>query len=403
MAGVSQSSIAAILKTLYPQNRINNLVYKDHPFFAMIEKDETFFGDSLVLALRYGDSAGRSASFAKAQANAAGFLTKKFALTRVSDYQYCTLSTEAIESTQNDKGALIKALDTELESGFSNLSRSLATALYGTGSGSIGRVGSFTATAITLKNINDVVKFEVGMKLTASAADAGATRNSAAIVTITAIDRDSGVLTCDTTTIAALANDDYLQVEGDSAEGGTKKKVTGLAGWLPSSAPTSASFFGMDRSVDVTRLGGLRIDCSGLNPEEAVVTVMSKQNREGGRPSHFFTNHLDFRGIEISMGSKVQYETASMGEIGFTGLKVIGPTGPVMVVADQDCDSGVAYSLQLNTWKFYSLNKAPRIMDKDGSKISRVYNEDAWEARILYFGQLGCDAPGWNARVVMPA
>lgn len=403
MPGVTTTNTAAILKTLWPQNRVDDLVYKDHPLYAMIPKREDFYGANLVLAFRYADSQGRSSSFAKAQANVGNFASAKVTLTRVKDYQICQLDSEAIEASENDKGALIAALDTELESGFNNISRSLATALYGTGSGSIGRVGSFTTTVITLKNIDDVAKFEVGMKLTASATDTGATRNSSAATTITGVDRDLGTVTCDTTLIAALANDDYLQVEGDAQNGGTALKVTGLPGWIPRTAPSATAFFGLDRTPDVTRLGGMRIDCSGLNPEEAAVTILSKQSREGGRPSHMFTNHKDFRGVEISIGSKVEYEMASVGNIGFTGIKIIGPKGVATMYADQDCDSGLCYSLQLDTWKLFSLKKAPRIFDRDGNKLSRVYNADSWEARIGYFAQLGCTAPGYNANVLMPA
>jgi hypothetical protein len=43
------------------------------------------------------------------------------------------------------------------------------------------------------------------------------------------------------------------------------------------------------------------------------------------------------------------------------------------------------------------------ILDLDGNKLSRVYNADLWEARICYFAQVGCEAPGYNATVVMPS
>lgn len=399
---VSLNSTDAILKTLWPQTRVEDLVYADHPLYAMMPKMESFYGKNMVLAVRYSDTQGRSASFATAQANVGAFASKSFTLTRVKDYQICQLDSETIEATENDKGALIQALDTELESGFNNLSRSLATALYGNGSGLLGVGASLAVNTITLANIDDIAKFEVGMTIVAAATETGAVRVGQSI--IAAVDRDLG--TFDVTlaaNITGLAGTDFFFVQGDAPNGGANVKVTGLLGWLPTTAPTSTPFFGMDRSVDKSRLGGLRIDCSGLNPEEAVVTVLSKQAREGGRPSHFMTNHKDFRGIEIQIGSKVEYELATVGNIGFTGVKIIGPKGPVTVYADQDCSSGRAFSLQMNTWKLYSLKKAPRIFDRDGNKLSRVYNADSWEARIGYFAQLGCTAPGYNANVTMPA
>ncbi len=404
---VSLTSSDAVLKTLWPQSRVEDTVYADHPLFAMMPKMESFYGKNLVLAVRYADTQGRSTVFSIAQANAGAFASKAFTLTRVKDYQVCQLDSETIEATENDKGALISALDTELESGFSNLSRSLATSLYGNGSGALGQGATITDTnTITLANIDDIAKFEVGMMLVAGATETGDLRGSGSgdNTPVLTIDRDLGTFTILVSDISSLGATDYYFVDGDGANNsGVLQKVTGLLGWLPTTAPTATTFFGMDRSVDKTRLGGLRIDCTGLNPEEAVVTVLSKQSREGGRPSHFMCNHRDFRGIEISIGSKVEYETASVGNIGFTGIKIIGPKGPVTAYADQDCSSGRAFSLQMNTWKLYSLKKAPRIFDRDGNKLSRVYNADSWEARIGYFAQLGCTFPGANANVTMPA
>ncbi len=402
---VSLTSTDAILKTLWPQSRVDDTVYADHPLFAMMPKMEAFYGKNLVLAVRYSDTQGRSSVFATAQANVGAFASKAFTLTRVKDYQVCQLDSETIEATENDKGALISALDTELESGFNNLSRSLATALYGNGSGLLGRGATITATnTITLENIDDIAKFEVGMQVVAASTETGALRDTGDATAVLTIDRDLGTFTILVSDIASLGATDYYFVEGDAPNNtGVMAKVTGLLGWLPTTAPDNTAFFGMDRSVDKTRLGGLRIDCTGLNPEEAVVTVLSKQSREGGRPSHFMCNHRDFRGIEISIGSKVEYETATVGNIGFTGIKIIGPKGPVTAYADQDCTSGRAFSLQMNTWKIYSLKKAPRIFDRDGNKLSRVYNADSWEARIGYFAQMGCVNPGANANVTMPA
>ncbi len=405
MVGVTTTTTAAILKTLWPQSRVEDLVYADHPLFAMMPKSESFYGANMVLAFRYADSQGRSTDFATAQANVGAFASAKVTLTRVKDYQICQLDSEAIEASENDKGALISALDTELESGFNNISRSLATALYGNGSGLLGRGATITNTnTITLENVDDIVNFEVGMQVVAAATETGALRDSGDATAVLTVDRDAGSFTILVSDISSLGATDYYFVEGDAPNNtGVMAKVTGVAGWIPATAPGATAFFGLDRTPDVTRLGGLRIDCTGLNPEEAVVTVLSKQSREGGRPSHMMTNHKDFRGIEISIGSKVEYEMASVGNIGFTGIKVIGPKGVAVVHADQDCKSGRMFSLQLNTWKLYSLKKAPRIFDRDGNKLSRVYNADSWEARIGYFAQLGCVAPGYNANVTMPA
>lgn len=410
---VSVSNSAYILKTLWPQRRVVNTVYKDHAFLAMIPKNEQFYGENMVIAVRYADTQGRSASFSTAQAAAGNHAGVRFYLTRAADYQVVSLSTEAILASKNDRGALIKNLDTEMQSGMNNIAKSLATALFRGRSGYVGRIGAVAASSITLANINDVSSFEVGMVLVASATKTGSNRSTPATATITAVNRDTGVLGFATNTFSgtnwsASSSGDYLFAAGDNANNsGSGNKVLGLEDWLPGTAPVagSDSFLQVDRGVDATRLAGLRMDVSGLNPEEGLITVLSRLGRENGRPDHAFCNHLDFRNIEFQLGSKVVYKQMAVGEIGFTGIEVISGSGrgTCTVLADQDCPAGTLYALQMDTWKLNSLEECPMILDLDGNKLSRVYNADLWEARICYFANTSCDAPGYNAVVTMPS
>ena len=105
--GVTISNPTFALKTLWPQRRVVNTVYKDHAFLAMIPKSEQFYGENMVIAVRYADTQGRSAAFATAQAAAGAHAGVRFYLTRAADYQVVNLSTEAILATKNDRGALI--------------------------------------------------------------------------------------------------------------------------------------------------------------------------------------------------------------------------------------------------------------------------------------------------------
>lgn len=411
---VSVASLQYALKTLWPQDRIKNEVYPDHPFLAMVPKRENFKGDSAYIALRTGDPQGRSASFSVAQTlsqltgagNAGSSRGARFLLTRAKDYQIINLETEVILASEGDEGALIAALDTEMKSGTNNIGKSLATALYRGQSGSLSTIGAITATTITLANINDVTSFEVGMRLVASATATGANRSTPATADITGVDRDTGILTFGAGTFTGTnwVAADTIFSQGDNANGsGLGNKISGLADWIPSTTPTSTLFFGVDRSVDATRLGGLRVDGSSLSPEECLVLTLSRQAREGGRQSHFMVNHADFRNIELSLGSKVNTTYQTVGSIGFKTLQIQGPKGIVDVMADQDCPAGRGYSLDMSTWKLFTLGACPRILDMDGNQLSRVATADQFEARMVYFGQLYTDAPGYNATVAMPA
>jgi hypothetical protein len=407
---VSVASLQYGLKTLWPQSRIKDEVYPDHPFLAMIPKREDFYGDSAYIALQTGDPQGRSASFANAQAisaltgagNAGSSRGARFLLTRAKDYQIINLETEVILASQNDEGALIRALDTEMRSGMRNIGKSLAVSLFRGQTGQVGTVGSFTGTTVTLSNINDVTSFELGMQLVFAANTTSALRVSTGIA-ITGVNRDSGVLTfASTASVTGLANNDVIFSLGDYVSASDRLKVSGLADWIPSTTPSATAFFGVDRSVDPTRLAGLRIDASALSPEEGLVLALSRQAREGGKQSHILCNHADYRNIQISLGSKVETEYQTVGNIGFQSIQMHGPKGVVSIMADQDCPAGIAYSLDMSTWKLFSLKGCPMILDMDGNQLSRVAAADQFEARIVYFAQLYTDAPGWNGVITMP-
>lgn len=413
----SISSLQYALKTLWPQERIKNEVYPDHPFMAMVPKREDFYGENAYVVVRTGDPQGRSASFSTAQTisaltgsgNAGASRGARFLLTRVSDYQVVNLATEVILASKRDEGALVRALDTEMKAGVNNIGKSLAVSLFRGQSGNLSTIGSVTynttvSADITLSNINDVTSFEIGMLIVASATSTGANLAGPTSAYVSAVNRDTGVIRLlgDFSGATWVATS-YLSASGDNAAGsGSGNKISGLADWVPATTPTATTFFGVDRSVDPTRLGGLRIDASALTPEEGLMLTLSRQAREGGRQSHYICNHLDYRNIMISLGSKVETKYQSVGEVGFQTIQVHGPKGDVSVLADQDCPAGRAYSLDMSTWKLMSLEGCPQILNMDGDQLSRVYNADQFEARMVYFAQLACDAPGYNATITLP-
>jgi hypothetical protein len=214
---------------------------------------------------------------------------------------------------------------------------------------------------------------------------------------ISAVDRSAGTITLDDayTSSGTIAANDYLFVDGDRGS-----KLKGLDAWVPSSAPGATSFFGVDRSVDTVRLGGNRYDGSALPIEEALIEGAARAAREGAKIDHYFVNYDTYSELQKALGAKVQYvDLKATAEIGFRAIQINGPRGPINIVPDQNCQSDVAWGLQLNTWKLYSLGKAVRVIDTDGLQMLRQASSDGVEVRYGFYGQVGCRAPGYNIRV----
>lgn len=410
MAALDLTSFDSALKVHYTDQRVKNMVYKKNPALAMIPKMETFGGKNLPIPIQYGVTQGRSATFTKAQENKVASKFEDFVITRIKDYSLASVDNETLEASIGDVNSFLTAATTELDSAIHSATRSLATAMFRNGTGSIGQISTATAptTAIILENTEEIVNFEVGMELVASDADGGAL-GSADIVTITAVNRSTGTLTV-TPDAGAIAGHnwavgDFMYQEGDAENAGTALKLSGFDAWLPSTAPTSTAFFGVDRSVDTDRLGGIRYDGSSETVEEALISAASRGGREGAMLDVCFLNHQHWAELVKSLGAKVEYSrlgASDAAEISFRSVVLATATGDIQVVADHNCPAGVAYMLTMSTWKLYSIGPAPKILNKgDGLTWLRESAADAVEVRCGYYAQMGCTAPGWNVRVAL--
>ena len=396
------TTFAAALKQHYTSQKIENMVYKDNPFLAMISKYESFGGENLKLPIKYGIPQGRSADFAKALANKTNTQLKAFLLTRKSNYSLANIDNETIEASKGNANAFIEAATTEIDGAIESATRSLAISLFGDGGGSVGTIGgtAATGTTLTLAQPDDVTNFEVGMKIDFYTAATGGSKRAGGPLTVDAVDRDAGTMTLSAsmTGITGIALGDFIVPEGDY-----DAMLSGLAAWVPSTAPGSTdSFFGVNRSADATRLGGIRFDGTALPLEEALIGAASRAAREGGKPNVCFMNYSNFADLEKALGSKLQYiDVKVTTDIGFRGIQINGPRGTIQVIPDQNCPKDVAFMLDMSMWKLYSLGKAPKILDPDGLRFLRISTEDAVEVRVGYYAQLGCRGPGFNVRIAL--
>lgn len=400
MAYLNLTSMNAALKELYDGQVVENLVYADNPFLAMVKKNTDFGGKYKPIPIITGVSQGRSSTFSNAQGNQSAVQVESFLLTRVSDYSIATIDNQTMLASATDKMSFLNGSKLLIDGAIRSCTNSVASALFRSGTGSIGQVsGAVTAGAITLSNVNDIVQFEINMVLQANATDGGTPR--AALGYVIAVNRSAGTMTVSATGLGGAAGSpagwtsgDYLLVQGDN-----NLKPSGLSGWLPFTAPTSGdSFYGVDRSVDSWRLGGGRYDGSAQSIEEALIDGSSLVAREGGKPKTCVTNFASWGALEKSLGAKCVYiDHKGPAEIAFRGIRVHGANTTIDVFPDRNCQPNFGYLLQMDTWALEGLGDVPQILRYgDGLEMLRVYNADAGEVRVGAYYNLRTNAPGWN-------
>jgi hypothetical protein len=410
MASLDLDSFEAALKVHYTDLRVKNLVYRNNPFLAAVPKYEYFGGKNLPIPVQFGTPQGRSATFTDANnqnVQTPGEYTD-FVLKRVRNYSVAAIDNETLEASVGRPNAFMEAAASEIDGALRSLTQDLAGNLYRDQFGVRGEIANLVGPEITLTNPSDIVFFEVGMTLVTvpAATPAAATTGGGIGCTIDTINRDNGTFTV-TAVLGATAIGDALFQLGDAANGGDPLKMAGLAGWLPATAPVSGvtpDFFQVDRGIDASRLAGQRYDGTAETIEEALIGAGSLLFREGGRPDMVFMNPLSYSELIKSLGSKVVYDvvrSSDVAEVFFDSVRVYTPSGQVSVVADPNCPTGVAYMVQMDTWKLYSLGMAPKILMTDGLRFLRTDNADSVTVRCGYYSQLGNTAPGWNARIAL--
>lgn len=428
----------AALKELYTDNKdyMRDVVYAKNPFFAMVPKNESpdgFAGKYIPVPIQSGDGQGRSHTFANAQGNQTATQLESFFVYVIEDYQIVTITNLLMEQTKSNAGAFVDAAKLELDSGMRNLSNNIAFELFGSGTASRGQTSGALASVsgsiytLQLANPQSVVNFENGMTIQASATDGGAiiptgSPASPDLAVIQAVNRGTGVLTVLETQGAPHTNwatGSFITVQGDiPAAGGSGSgpigatgsylALSGLAAWIPSTDPANNdSFWSVNRSVDPTRLAGLRYDASSYTIEEGLTNALAYANREGASPDIAIMDFNSYAGLVNSLGAKVQYVQVEHDEVqvAFEGVRFHSAYGYVTVLADRSCPVQSCYCLTMDTWKLRSLGKVPHILTYglEGLEGLRVGNADALEIRIAYYGNLVCAAPAWNMYVRLSA
>lgn len=400
------TAIQNILKTKYDQKKLHSGTYPDCSFLGRVRKDTNFGGNNARVTLRYGRPQGGSHDIARAFANISTSQDAAFLLTRARDYHVCEITAEALLAGEGSENTILNSVKAEMEGCLLTFKRSISLQLYGNGGGARGQFSASANPATkfcALLEPSDVVFFEPEMVVQGSAGDGSAAAHtllsSGARETIAAVERDLGVLTATSAawnTVVAFAASSFIFRDGDF-----KIAARGLRAWLPLTAPVlgNDSFFGVDRGVDATRLGGVRFTASsGASKEDTLVDCSVRLGREGGCPDAVYTNNLDRADIIKNLMGKSSFEMTKStdGIIGYKALILAGDKGDLKVLADPNCPRGQFFMLQEDTWVIKSIKGLPHLVEEDGNRMTRRAASDNFEWRYRALWQLGCEWPGFN-------
>lgn len=416
MAAKTPAQILYILKTYLHGQRIENLALRDHPTLDLIPKEEDFVGEDEPFVVYTTPGVGVSGSFATAQANAGNGSGHKFRLTNGKLYGIITLDDESLERTRNRQGSFIDLKKQEAEGTIQYMGEILASQLMGDGGGAIAQLSSNPADSasqtFTLTNKAQINAIEVGQQLVASVAN-GALATDAAranYVTVTAVNRNDGTFVAtQSADVSTWAASDYLFLRdtfGGTSAANNAIPMKGLRAWFPL-VPTSAAFFGVDRTED-DRLTGTRYttEASGSALTRIQAAAVKTFERFRGKPRTGIVTSQTFLDIAIELqntGPNRSFDKpGGVGRAGYKALEIMTTYGDISVMGDPACIDGDGWLLSLDTLVLKSMRKLIHVMDADGQEMRAASATPTYEMRLVSYPQLGVRRPTENCRISMP-
>ncbi len=400
---LSQSDFNDVVKELYPGGLDKESVMKKRPGLAMLDQRTDFYHRYLHVPVRYKLPRGASATAVDAVTNESASKYDAFQVTRVNTYGFWRMAGEVVDAASAGNDAVfVDSVKAEMDGLLETMGQKLGRNMYRGVSGSFGRVGSGTSSPVTLATIEDIYFVEVGDVITANDSD-DATSPRSGSGTVTTIDEDAGTIAY-SGTITSLAVGDYLFIDGDE-----NAMAAGLAAWCPSSAPGATAFFGVDRSVHPTRLGGIRIDMSAYSLDEVLPRVRGRLGRGpmGFDPDYYFLNPADLADFEVMKEGQKFITSAGNYSFGIEGFTAYG----AKLIPDPNCQVGTMWGLDMSAFKWATMGDAPRLFDADGLKFIRSQsgaggtpvNFDYYEGSMVARHNWYSDAPGRIARITLPS
>jgi hypothetical protein len=377
-----------VLEEFYGDFGLMNTVYEDNPAFGMVQKKKVS-GKHYDWPVKYKNTQNRSRTGSTALNKANTWAALDFNAPTPADYNADSITLDALSAAEDDETRFVEVLSETVDSVLAALGNNAGTDVFSDRGASRGQAGVVSTTSLTLSNIEDVVRFEVGDELVSSEANGLSGTLQAGSATITAIDRDTGILTTDvdwTTQIPLLDTDDYLFCAGDWGIG-----RAGLPDWCPASTSGLAtSFYNVNRSLDATRLAGSRIDGSGLPLLNALRKGMTRLAREGCKPDAAFCSFDNYNSIVTELDNKVQYQKTGANDedanVGFDGITISGAKGKITLYPDRSCRTTEMYILKMASFCCIHRQAKPvKIDNKDGNLVSREPSEFGYDVRGASF------------------
>lgn len=409
-SNVIQSNQTGLVKTIWPQKSIYEIVFRGVPFLGLIPKDENCNEWNWRLAAGYSLAQGLSSTYATARTNRNASKSVEFQLSPYPYYGVELIDGRTMRRANSDKAYVLNIVKRSAQNLLTQANRDFCYFIHGNGGGALGQIGATATTTITLLNPKDINAFSVGMTIDLSTADgtSGAIRTVVSPAEITQVGTEENpVLTfganVSTYFGSAPAVNDYIFRSGTFGA-----VMPGLAGWCPAHAGTPGTFLTVNRNIAPQQLAGVSLSVATLTVRAAILRIARRVFDQGGTPDLVLLSTTQWENLHnelLTAGSlrMAKVPAAKVGSVSvgieYDAIEMVGPGGTMRVVPDVFMPATIVRVLTTETWKLRTQGPLFQWIENASLTSGGLKMENAtddYEMRLISDGALQCEAPGFN-------
>lgn len=416
----AQISTYKLIRNLWPREAFLEQILKASPSLGLIPKD-TSFGEK-IRYVTVGTSPPQGlGDFGSAKQYKTASTAEEFQVQLASYFGNFSIGGDLYRRAKftGNKGLLRDPMERDSKGLLNQAKNDFSSFIHGNGGGALGRIlstSTLSSQTITLDKGVDRRRLVKGMTLWASTTDGTTGSPLTGFATVASV---QGTPTAPTVTITqaswaaafpGLTTTSYLFRAGAF---GTSVVHYGFDAWNPDwiTGGTPTAFLGVTRANAPEQLAGLNLTLTNKTPRQRIMLAAQAQADTGqadGKLAYILNtaNWTDLY-FELSSANMLQMTKAPGAPIGslnmgleYDAIKMMGPAGPIMVVADPWAPTSVERLLNLDTWKMASCGDWFH-WDDDATPDGPMLEDqaDAREIRAVGDQQLYCSNPWANVRV----
>lgn len=399
----TRTTADAVLKDFYLP-AVRNVLNSEVFLLSQLEMNsEDVEGRAAVLSINTGRNHGVGARAELGTLPAAG--RQGYSEQRVSlkyNYGSIKISGPLMRSMGTDRGSFTRPLQSETTGVIRDLKNDVNRQVYGDGTGAIVPIsGANTGAVVPIANATttQIRQLEEGMVIEiGTVAEAAAGTATAAVIDSVQVAAKTVTLTA---TVTTTSSDFIFRAGAGSTAGAAQKELTGLEAIVAD----SGTLFNID-PTSVSKWASYQDDNSGTNRAVAETmftkAAMEVNIRSGESIDLWVTTDGVHRGVANLLTSLKQFPSTNQLKSGYTGLDMgsvsQGNSGSqeVTLTYDKDCTGNTAYGLTTKRLQQYRMSDW-EFMEEDGSVLSRVSGQDAYEATLFCYHEVATDARNAHA------